>query len=257
MKKIIQDLEIVGKKWLNSYSFLIDLQAPEKLPDMFPGQFAEVLVENSRSTFLRRPFSIHNICYAENTISFLIQIVGDGTKALGELKEGDLLNIIYPLGNSFSLPFLKDKVLLVGGGCGAAPLLFLARYFFEKGISIIILMGGRTKEDIFEIEEYKKYGKVYIMTEDGTMGEKGLVTRHYILNSGSPEFNKIYTCGPEPMMKTIAVFAKENGLNCEVSLENTMACGIGACLCCVVETTTGNKCVCTEGPVFNINDLTW
>ena len=106
-----------------------------------------------------------------------------------------------------------------------------------------------------QLDLFGKYGDVYITTEDGTEGEKGFVTQHSVLTKES--FDRISTCGPKPMMVAIAKFAKANSISCEVSLENMMACGLGACLCCVEKTVKGNVCVCKEGPVFNINDLTW
>lgn len=253
MKKFIRDLKVIRNKRLNSFHYILQLHAPEKLPKLLPGQFVEVLVEDSKNTFLRRPFSIHDVDYEENTISLFIKRVGEGTNQLAYIDEGDFVNVVYPLGNSFSLP-KKDNVLLVGGGCGVAPLLFLARYLNEKGFHPTILIGTRSKHDLLQIEEYEKYGKVLVSTEDGSFGEKGLVIKHSILKE---EFAQIYTCGPEPMMKAVAHIAKSKNVPCEVSLENTMACGIGVCLCCVVQTKAGHKCVCTEGPVFNINDLTW
>jgi dihydroorotate dehydrogenase electron transfer subunit len=120
-----------------------------------------------------------------------------------------------------------------------------------------ILMGARSKNDITLVNELKKFGDVYITTEDGTDGEKGMVTDHSIFQELSSTYSKIFCCGPESMMKKVASIAKKNSVNCEVSLENTMACGIGACLCCVTETVDGNKCVCTDGPVFNIKSLKW
>jgi dihydroorotate dehydrogenase electron transfer subunit len=126
----------------------------------------------------------------------------------------------------------------------------------ESGAEINYLLGGRTSADIHLIEDFKKYGSVYFTTEDGSIGEKGRVTDHSIFYQIS-EFSKIYTCGPDPMMKAIGKIAQKNQIPCEVSLENMMACGFGACLCCVTETKEGNKCVCTEGPVFNVDDLKW
>ena len=110
-------------------------------------------------------------------------------------------------------------------------------------------------KDLLQLEEFVKYGEVYTTTEDGSHGEKGYVTQHSILNK--VRFEQIYTCGPKPMMVAVAKYAKSNQIECEVSLENTMACGIGACLCCVENTTEGHLCVCKEGPVFNINKLLW
>jgi len=119
-----------------------------------------------------------------------------------------------------------------------------------------VLIGARNKNDFSELEEYKKLGNVYLITEDGSEGEKGIVTKHSVFSQIN-QFKRIYCCGPELMMKAIANIAQQNNVACEVSLENTMACGIGACLCCVTDTKEGNKCVCTEGPVFNINQLKW
>ena len=240
MKKLIQDFKIILNKRLTPDHFILELLAPEKLPDIFPGQFTQVLIENSINTFLRRPFSIHNVNYKKNTISLLICIIGRGTRNLSNTKEGNSLNLIYPLGNSFSLPF-NNNVLLVGGGSGVAPLLFLAKYLNDNNIIPKILIGARSKKDMVVINKFKKIGEVYITTEDGSYGEKGLVTHHSLLKSEKNDFSKIYTCGPESMMKAICKFAQRNKIECEVSLENTMACGIGACLCCVVETTKGNK----------------
>jgi dihydroorotate dehydrogenase electron transfer subunit len=144
--------------------------------------------------------------------------------------------------------------LLVGGGCGVAPLLFLAKTLNQQhNIRPTILIGGRSKQHILRIEDYIKYGKVLVMTEDGSMGDKGLVTQHPIFQQ--EKIDQIYCCGPDPMMKAVAQIALDKNIPCQISLENTMACGIGACLCCVTQTKEGHKCVCTEGPVFDVKEL--
>jgi len=146
--------------------------------------------------------------------------------------------------------------LIIGGGSGIAPFILLGKELQKRNNSISFLLGARSKKDIFLVDEFKKYGKVYITTEDGSLGEKGLVTQHSLFKNPKV-FSQIYTCGPDPMMKAVASIAQKNQIPCEASLENTMACGFGACLCCVVATTEGNRCVCTEGPVFNVKDLRW
>ena len=256
VKKLVQDLQVVGAISLNRRHFILELLAPEKFPLMLPGQFVQALVEGSPSTFLRRPFSIHSVDYKKTTLRLLIQIKGEGTRHLSNLKAGDHLNLIYPLGNAFSLPFTKD-VLLVGGGCGVAPLLFMAQFLNQNHIHPAILLGFRIKEEVSEIEEYSKFGKVMITTEDGTEGEKGRVVDHSIFGRQRLDFRKIYCCGPDAMMKAVAKIARMHKTDCEVSLENTMACGFGVCLCCITPTNKGNERVCVEGPVFNINRLTW
>ena len=256
VKKVIGDLQVVQTIRLNKRHFILELLGPEKFPLILPGQFAQVLVKDSPSTFLRRPFSIHSVDYGKNTLRLLIQIKGEGTLHLSRLQAGDVLNLIFPLGNSFSLTNARD-VLLVGGGCGVAPLLFLAQFLNQNKIHPTILVGFRTKEEVSEIEEYSKAGKVLITTDDGTEGEKGLVTDHSIFQRERLDFKKIYCCGPDAMMKAMAKIARMHKTDCEVSLENTMACGFGVCLCCITPTDKGNERVCVEGPVFNINRLKW
>lgn len=256
MKKYIQDFILSQKRILTSEYYVLDLKSNQTLPEILPGQFAEMEIKGNESVFLRRPFSIHDVNYEANTISILVQIVGKGTRHLSAIDEGKIINMIYPLGKEYKLLDSGRKALLVGGGCGVAPLLYLARKLKEKGVNVTTLVGVRSKDFLIEIELYKQFGDVLITTEDGSLGEKGFVTHHSVFENLN-QFDRIYTCGPEIMMKAIAKRAEASGVDCEVSLENSMACGIGACLCCVTETKEGNKCVCTEGPVFNIKELAW
>ncbi|MEI7677662.1 MAG: dihydroorotate dehydrogenase electron transfer subunit [Bacteroidales bacterium] len=256
MRKFVMDLTIVENVSLNANYFLLKLTSDQKLPEMLPGQFVEIKVEKSTTTFLRRPISINYICQETNQLWLLIQIIGDGTRALSALKQGDTLDVMLPLGNSFTMPENASKsVLLVGGGVGTAPMLFWGKMLKENGIKPNFLIGARSANDLLQIDEFARYGNVYTTTEDGTAGEKGYVTQHSILQKKSFDF--IYTCGPKPMMVAVASYAKSRKIVCEVSLENSMACGFGVCLCCVENTVKGNVCVCTEGPVFNISELKW
>lgn len=255
VKKVLHDLVILKNEHLNKRHFIMELQAPEPMPGFLPGQFVQVLVKDSPSTFLRRPFSIHEVDPERNTFRLLIQIKGEGTRHLSHVREGEKLNVLYPLGNSFTLPAGKN-VLLIGGGCGVAPLLFLARWLKEQDVKVTILTGWKRKEDIFEKDAYLQCGVVLMTTEDGSEGETGMVTNHSILKT-KLNFDWIYCCGPDPMMKAIAKISNEYNINCEVSLENTMACGFGVCLCCITPTNHGNQRVCVEGPVFSTKDLGW
>ncbi|MBN1925724.1 MAG: dihydroorotate dehydrogenase electron transfer subunit [Prolixibacteraceae bacterium] len=256
MNKTVSDLTIIKNTRLNHDNYLLELQSYIKLEGIIPGQFVNILVSDSQATFLRRPFSIFEVNYHQNSISVLVKVVGPGTEKLSSLKPSDTLNVIFPLGNGFSMPMAKEKILLVGGGVGIAPMMQMAKDSRELGAEVHILLGARTKMDHILIEEFSRFGTVYLTSDDGSVGVKGFVTNHPVLlqNNG---FNQIYCCGPEPMMKAVAKKAKELNVRCEVSLENAMACGFGVCLCCVTKTTGGNKCVCTDGPVFNINDLSW
>lgn len=266
MKKYILDLTVASVEQVHERYVLIRLTDKAPLPPMFPGQFVEVRVDGSASTFLRRPISINFVDRSNNQLWLLVATVGEGTRQLAKLKTGDTLNCVLPLGNGFTLPStltttpsdrsnVGETLLLVGGGVGVAPLLYMGAQLREQGVEPTFLLGARTQADLLMLDEFKKYGRVFVTTEDGSIGEKGFVINHSILQQ--EHFDRISTCGPTPMMKAVARYAREKGIECEVSLENLMACGLGACLCCVEKTTEGNLCVCKDGPVFNINRLLW
>jgi dihydroorotate dehydrogenase electron transfer subunit len=254
MKKFIHDFTVIRNRQLSGNHMILDLLCPEPIPIMEAGQFAEVLVPNTSDVYLRRPFSIHDVDVHNNSISLFIKIVGKGTIALTSLREGEKINLVYPLGKGFHFPE-HEKVLLIGGGCGVAPLLFLAHRLSDSGYNPDILIGARTADEIHEIEKYKQYGNLHLITEDGSLGEKGLVTHHSIFKQEAFSYKTVFACGPEGMLRAVNNKVKDIDTEVYVSLENTMACGIGACLCCVVQTTTGHRCVCTDGPVFNTKEL--
>lgn len=256
MKKYQFDLIVDSCRNVSVDTFLLKLTCPEGLPEVNPGQFAEFMVEGSAKTFLRRPISIHDTDMVRNTVSFLIRKVGAGTEQLSKLKPGDSVNVLLPLGNGFDCTSLRSRYpLLAGGGVGVAPLYLLGKYFASHGISPTFLFGGRTVSNLLRLEDFEKLGKVYATTDDGSFGERGVVTDHHVLQNEN--FDVIYACGPTPMLRAVAGYALRNGVACQVSLEHMMACGIGACLCCVEKTRKGNLCVCKDGPVFSIEELLW
>ena len=257
MKKYVLDLTVVGVERLSEKHVLIRLTDEKPLPEMLPGQFVEVRVDGSPATFLRRPISINFVDRAHNELWLMVAMIGEGTRKMGSVQAGDRLNCVLPLGNGFTVQSGKtalSKTLLVGGGVGMAPMLYLGAELKRQGYEPTFLLGGRTGKDILELDLFQKYGRVCITTEDGSMGEQGFVTNHSVLQE---PFSQIYTCGPTPMMKAVARYAREKNIECEASLENLMACGLGACLCCVEKTTEGNLCVCKDGPVFNVQRLLW
>ena len=152
---------------------------------------------------------------AKNEVWFLIQLVGDGTRRLGEAKTGDLINVVLPLGNGFTMPQnASDGLLLIGGGVGTAPMLYLGEQLAESGSKPTFLLGARSAADLLQLGEFARYGEVYVTTEDGSQGERGYVTQHSVLSRKN--FTKIYTCGPKPMMMAVAKYAKSKGVDCEV-----------------------------------------
>ena len=254
MMKQIADFTLVGKECYGQ-SVLLRLRDEQPFPEVLPGQFVQVRVDGSPSTYLRRPISIHDVDPANNEISLLVQMVGEGTRHLAATVVGDRINLVLPLGNGYTLPEKDETVLLVGGGIGIAPLYFLAKCMAAKGVKPAFLLGGKKASDIVRMDAYRAVGETFVTTEDGSLGERGMVTMHSVWKER--KFDKIYVCGPKRMMMAVADIAKANNVWCEVSLEHMMACGLGACLCCVEDTVEGNLCVCKEGPVFNTRRLKW
>ena len=251
--KEIHDFTIVERRQHGARYFSLVLQHGGTLQPIVPGQFVEVRVDGCHEVMLRRPISVHDVNPEAGTLSLLVQVVGNGTRRLAELQVGDKLNIVYPLGHGFTLDLKpQTSALLVGGGAGIAPLLHLSKALKARGVECTILLGGRTADLIPVRDEFLPYGTLCLATDDGSLGHKGLVISHPAF---SEHYNMIYTCGPTPMMKAVARSAAERGIRCEVSLENMMACGVGACLCCVTDTDQGHRCVCKDGPVFDITTM--
>lgn len=254
MKKVSLDMTVVSCERLSDSYGLLRLTHVDRLPDMAPGQFVEILVSRSPKTFLRRPISINFVDCKTNELWLLVRNVGAATHSLINSKPGMTYNVVLPLGNGFSKEGIGKTPLLVGGGVGVAPLLFFGKTLAENGIKVRFALGGRSAADLLMLDEFRKYGDVFMSTDDGTAGEPGVVTTNSVFDT---EISHVACCGPTPMMKAVAKIAASRDINCEVSLENNMACGLGACLCCVEDTRDGNVCVCTEGPVFNIKKLKW
>ncbi len=257
MMKQIKDFIVRQNVHLSEAYSLLKLKPADVAPltGVKPGQFVEVEVPDSKTTFLRRPISVNFVDTEANELWLLVRVAGEGTRHLTQLAEGRTLNIVLPLGNGFSVPEdASTKVLLAGGGVGVAPMLYLGAELKRQGFDVAFLLAARSAGDLLELEEFEKYGKVYTSTDDGSHGERGLITQNSALQKS---WQMIYCCGPMPMMKAMASYAMRNNIECEVSLENRMACGVGACLCCVEDTDKGNVCVCKDGPVFNIKRLKW
>ena len=255
MKKFLIDFRVVSSDHISDRYTLLRLTHDKALPEMRPGQFVEVRVDGSPSTFLRRPISINYVDRDSNELWLLVAVVGDGTRRMSQLCPGDYLNCLLPLGNGFTIPESPEKVLLIGGGVGVAPLLYYGKCLRDSGSEPVFLLGARSGSDLLILDHFRRVGNVHVTTEDGSLGERGFVTNHSVLSHEL--FNRIASCGPLPMMKAVARFARHNNVTCEVSLENKMACGLGACLCCVEPTVEGNICVCNNGPVLNIKQLLW
>ena len=257
--KRIMEMEVVTAQAFHPLYTLLTLRcAPgtdPELPAMKPGQFVQVAIPDAPHTFLRRPISINYV--DGNEMALLVRRAGEGTSRLCDLRSGARLNIVAPLGRGFTIPGQQTgRLLLAGGGVGIAPLCFLGRAMKAAGLTPEFVIGARSEADLLELDMLREIGEVHVTTDDGSVGEHGVVTCHSTWCLGAT-IQRVYCCGPAPMMKAVARLSDSLGADCEVSLENMMACGLGACLCCVEKTVRGNVCVCTEGPVFNIKELTW
>ena len=187
-----------------------------------------------------------------NVLSLYVKKVGKGTRALDQCLPGDSLDILFPLGNGFGTEGVRHALLL-GGGAGIAPMVYLSKQLETMHIPYQVLLAGKTAASVQLRECFPQTPA--IATDDGSLGEKGLITQHSLMQN-LKSYDKVFCCGPTPMMKAVARMAEAASVPCEVSLENTMACGLGACLCCVTPTVAqGNVCVCTDGPVFDSRTL--
>lgn len=256
MKQSTQtDLVVRNCRMLSESAVLVAMQACGPVPPVRPGQFLQLLLPSCRGAYLRRPYSIHDYDDKTRTVSLLVQLVGKGSSAVAELREGDVVNALMPLGNGFDLEKPFTNALLVAGGAGMAPMFMLGKELKSMGRNFTYLFGARGGSQLLRLDEFREIAAAAVSTQDGSVGEKGLVTENSILDKGG--FDSIFCCGPTPMMKAVAKYAVSNNLPCQVSLEHHMACGMGACLCCVEDTVSGHVCVCKEGPVFDINKLKW
>jgi len=227
------------------------------------GQFVMVKIPTNE-VFLRRPFSISE-GIDKDSISIIYKKVGPGTDHLSTMQTGDNLNVLGPLGNGFKpLPhpggaahLRGAQAVMVAGGFGIAPFVGLAKEFADKGIKASLFYGGRTKEDILLIDRFKEMGvSVNISTEDGSLGERGIVTELLLKDTSNLLKNsEIFCCGPHGLTEAVINIAKEHNVPAQVSFETYMGCGIGVCLGCAVKTKDGYKRACKEGPVFDIKEL--
>lgn len=249
---------VIENKQIITNHFLLTLRPLEKIILPKPGNFFMLSVDRGLDPLLKRPFSVHRLSGSDFQI--LYRIIGKGTGVLSKRKRDDILDVVGPLGNGFPVVRSHDKMILIAGGLGIAPIFALAEKLKNK--NPLLFYGARTKEEVLCIRELKKLGIEYVIcTDDGTHGEKGVVTgilhKFLTLHPSPVTRYSLYACGPEPMLAAVSVLANKFKLEGYVALEQNMACGIGTCLGCVVNTRTGYKRVCKEGPVFPIEEIVW
>ncbi len=239
------------------------VQAPELAGAFAPGQFFQIrLGETGSGFFLRRPFAPSE--YLDDGFAFQYALAGNGTRAMSLMRQGDAVSVLAPLGAAYTPLPSGANALLAGGGCGAPSLAPLARRLREDGVRVTVILGARTGSALLECEAFSRAAdRLILATDDGSMGCRGTIVDAYRFekeNIGA--FDRLYACGPLPMLRAAAILARENGVDCEVSLEERMACGFGACMGCVVPVLAEGsgpayRRVCHDGPVFNSRTLDW
>lgn len=254
MKKIQDIYKIVSNDQLSKKFYRLVIDAPAISKNVKPGQFIHIRTSSGLEPFFRRPFSIYR---SKRYVEVFYEPVGPGTNLMTQMKKGDKVDVIGPVGEPFTMPGKHIKqVVMVAGGIGIAPFMILSDALKSKKCELILLYGGRTKDHTFNMNEFKKNGcKVYVSTDDGSKGVKGRVSKLFNKIEKNSETTFIYTCGPNPMMASVQAFARKHKIQGEAACEEVMACALGACLGCSIKTKNGYKTVCYDGPVFDLDEV--
>jgi dihydroorotate dehydrogenase electron transfer subunit len=251
-KRFDETVAVCENKKVNGKYYKLVFRSAALSKGVRPGQFLQVRINAGTDPYLRRPFSYYRV--SGDRVEVLYEVLGKGTAVLATKKKGDSLKVMGPLGNGFSANLGKKKRILVAGGVGVPPLVFLA----EKNPTECLLIGTKSKHEVLPKSELKKVkADTLFATEDGSVGTKGLVTAllEKIIMNGDPREFFIQTCGPKRMMLAVIAMAAKYGISGEASWDESMACGVGACLGCMVPTKDGLKRACADGPVFSFGEL--
>lgn len=240
--------------------YLLWVASPEIANQARPGQFVMVRCSEGYDPLLRRPLSIHRVALGEReqgALALLFAVVGRGTRWLARRKEGDMIDLLGPLGRGFEIGPESRNLLLVAGGIGIAPLVALAQKAIANGSEVTLLLGAPTQAQLYPADLLPPQVRLVVATEDGSAGTKGLVTD--LLARLAAEADQVFACGPISMYRAMASQGWQilQGKSVQVSLEVRMGCGFGFCYGCAVETWSGLKLVCKDGPIFELGDIIW
>ena len=250
---------LIHQKTVAKDIFHMTLNAPEIAREAQPGQFVHVRITEGNDPLLRRPFSIHRVNREEGSVEILYRVIGRGTALMSEAESGDSFDMMGPLGKGFRIDDSFTHALVVAGGMGSAPVFFLIDELIKHSKHVTFFWGAKTGREIFGVDALKKAGaEVYTVTEDGTIGDCGLVTdslNRFLSSQGTVNSYEGFVCGPKPMLKCIQEIFVDTSVNWQASLEERMACGMGVCIGCAVKTHTGYKMVCSDGPVMDLKEI--
>lgn len=254
---------VMGNRRKADGLFVMTLRSPRLAEQVLPGQFVHMEVPTLQSSILRRPFSVYDADVEGGTVDVLYQVVGAGTADMAAWGPGYVTRAIGPVGTPWQPPSDARRALLVGGGVGAAPLFLLCRQLLGQGVEVAVVLGAATEASLVCRQRYNDLCgcEPACSTDDGTYGTRGfatlLVEQELAKALEGAPFDYAAICGPEPLMRAGAAMTLAAGVPTQVSMERRMACGIGACLSCVVETTGGRRRACVDGPVFDASEVVW
>ena len=262
-KKFDLPTEVISNELVAENHYLLRCSCPEIAARALPGQFIHVLIPQGSGLLLRRPFTIYTV--EGDQITMLYQLIGEGTNVLSSLKWGDSIRVLGPLGNTFEISSTPNPAIIVGGGAGIASLMLLAVALREGGLYTLGLVGSMNQARLLNVEDLKSIGvETHIATDDGSVGHHGFVTEllTHILETHELPNPIIYACGPDGMLRAVTKVGLDYHIPTQLAMENRMGCALGVCLGCVckVQMPDGGfeyQRVCTEGPVFNAEDVIW
>lgn len=256
-KHFDEKARVLANEQLGPRLYKITLAAPRMARAIRPGQFVHMQLPGMEAHILRRPFSVYRSNVQDGTIEIIYQVVGEGTAFMTQYAEGVECALIGAMGRGWQP--VDGKILLVGGGVGAAPLFLFAEELAQAGRSFEVILGAQTESMLVTRADYAQLlGRDPILaTDDGSVGFAGFCTEPVREQLATGEYAGVFCCGPEPLMRAVAGIAEDAQVPCWISMEKRMACGVGACLSCVVETVAGKKRSCVDGPVFNAKDVVW
>jgi len=254
MEKLQNIYTVVSNEKLCPRFYRLCIDAKPIAKKILPGQFIHIRVNDTLEPFFRRPFSVYR---TKKHVEVFYEAIGPGTNILADKQKGDDIDVLGPVGTPFEFPPQGTKqVVMIAGGIGIAPFLILSDVLKKKGYELILLYGGRTKGHVYKMKEFKENKcKVFIATDDGSVGVKGRVSKLFSKMNIDCKSTYIYTCGPNPMMAAVQAFARKHNLEGQAACEEVMACALGACLGCSIKTTDGYKTVCCDGPVFDLHSV--
>ncbi|MCL2224659.1 MAG: dihydroorotate dehydrogenase electron transfer subunit [Defluviitaleaceae bacterium] len=256
-EKVFQHAKILSNAQIAPQIFSMTLHAPEIADTARAGQFVMVYLDRGEM-LLPRPISLCDAGLHSGEIHIVYQVVGAGTAVMSEMTAGEGLQILGALGNGFQTDDIteqRQRAVLVGGGIGAPPLYFLAKQLKARGVSTDIYLGFRDEPILTDMFRTVA-DRLFIATESGNFGHKGLITEVLVANMNDSVLG-VYSCGPKPLLRAVAEFSQAAKVPCQVCMEARMACGIGTCVGCVVKVGESYARVCTEGPVFYGNEVNW